>query len=66
MKPDSLPKGFPDSPEAWEKLVSAAPGKDRPLTAMEKAALENGFVSHSYAELKTQLAAKRHNRSEEP
>jgi len=52
MKSKSLPKGFPSSPEEWERLVSEAPGEDRPPTPEERAQWGGGFVSYSLSDLK--------------
>ncbi|MDR1276880.1 MAG: BrnA antitoxin family protein [Candidatus Accumulibacter sp.] len=43
----------------WEKLVAEAPGEDRPPTPEENAAWSRSFVSHSQADLKEKLAARR-------
>ena len=40
MEPDSLPNGFPVNQADWERLIAAAPGEDRPLTAEEDRAWE--------------------------
>lgn len=37
MKSDSLPKGFPVTPNDWERLIAEAPGEDRPPTPEEEA-----------------------------
>lgn len=44
MKSDTLPKGFPVAPEAWEKLIAEAPGEDRPPTQADAAAQPNALV----------------------
>jgi uncharacterized protein (DUF4415 family) len=62
MKSDSLPKDFPDNPEAWARLVAEAPGEDRDPTAEEQAIFAKGFTSNSLDEFKTKLAARRKTR----
>lgn len=44
MKSGSLPKGFPTSPEEWERLIAEAPGEDRPPTPAEEATWGNAVV----------------------
>jgi uncharacterized protein (DUF4415 family) len=55
MKSNSLPKGFPDSPEAWARLIAEAPGEDREPTAEERAVFAKGFTSASQNEFKAKL-----------
>jgi uncharacterized protein (DUF4415 family) len=62
MKSGSLPKGFPASPEEWEKLIAEAPGEDRPPTPEEAAAWSNAIVSHSLPELQQKLGERRRSR----
>ena len=46
MKSNALPKGFPVSPEEWEKVIAAAPGEDRTaLPDDEKAFWQNAVVT---------------------
>ncbi len=54
-------KKFPASPAEWEAVIAAAPGKDRPLTAKEKAAMADAvFVkTGGYAAVRAALAQKR-------
>lgn len=59
MKSATLPKKFPNSPEAWAKLIADAPGEDRPPTHEEKVRRKNAVVSHSLPELREKLAARR-------
>lgn len=59
MKSATLPKNFPNSTEAWAKLIADAPGEDRPLTHEEEVRLKNAVVSHSLPELREKLAARR-------
>ena len=59
MKSATLPKNFPNSPEAWAKLIADAPGEDRPPTPDEGARWKNAIVSHSLPELREKLAARR-------
>ena len=62
MKSSSLPEGFPDSPEAWARLIAEAPGKDREPIAEEEAMYANSFVAHSLEEFKAKLAERRRTR----
>jgi len=59
MKSATLPKKFPNSPEAWAKLIADAPGEDRPPTHEEEAHRKNAVVSRSLPELREKLAARR-------
>ena len=59
MKSATLPKNFPNSQEAWEKLIADAPGEDRQPTPEEEARWKNAVVSHSLPELRENLAARR-------
>lgn len=59
MKSATLPKNFPNSPEAWAKLIADAPGVDRPPTPEEKVRRKNAVISHSLPELREKLAARR-------
>ena len=61
MKSGATQKKFPAKPTEWEALIAAAPGKDRPLTAKEKAAMANAVVvkSGGYAAVRAALAEKR-------
>ena len=61
MKSGATRKKFPASPAEWEAVIAAAPGKDRPLTAKEKAAMANAVVvkTGGYAAIRAALAQKR-------
>jgi len=59
MKSKSLPKGFPTSPEEWEKLISEAPGDDGPPTPEEEAAWKDAVVSYSFDEHRAKMLARR-------
>jgi uncharacterized protein (DUF4415 family) len=50
-----LPKGFPDNPEAWARLIANAPGENRDPTVEERAAFDKGFTSHSRDEFRAGL-----------
>ena len=52
---------FPASPDEWEAVIAAAPGKDRPLTAKEKKQWDNAvFVNGGgYKVVRAAVAAKR-------
>ena len=54
-------KKFPASPAEWEAVIAAAPGKDRPLTAKEQAAMADAVVvkTGGYAAVRAALAQKR-------
>ena len=54
-------KKFPASPAEWEAVNAAAPGKDRPLTAKEQAAMADAVVvkTGGYAAVRAALAQKR-------
>jgi len=66
MKSATLPKNFPNSPEAWAKLIADAPGEDRPPTHEEEAHRKNAVVSHSLPELREKLAARRRGVQKSP
>ena len=66
MKSATLPKGFPNSPETWEKLIAEAPGEDRSPTKEEEAHWANAVVSHSLPELHQQLAKRRRGPARSP
>jgi len=66
MKSATLPSNFPNSQEAWEKLIAEAPGEDRPPTAQEEAARSNAIISHSLPELREKLAARRRGKGRSP
>ena len=61
MKSGATRKKFPAKPAEWEAIIAAAPGKDRPLTAKEEAAMANAVVVQSggYAAARAALAEKR-------
>ena len=61
MKSGATRKKFPASPAEWEAVIAAAPGKDRPLTAKEKAAMADAVVvkTGGYAAVRAALAQKR-------
>jgi uncharacterized protein (DUF4415 family) len=59
MKSGILPKGFPDNPAAWDKLIAEAPGELRMPTPDEEAAWARSFVSHSLGDLQEKLASRR-------
>ena len=61
MKSGATRKKFPASPAEWEAVIAAAPGKDRPLTAKEKAAMADAVVvkTGGYAAIRAALAQKR-------
>ena len=52
---------LPASPEEWEAVIAAAPGKDRPLTTKEKKQWDNAvFVKGGgYQAVRAAFAAKR-------
>ncbi|OGT13223.1 MAG: hypothetical protein A3F73_07725 [Gallionellales bacterium RIFCSPLOWO2_12_FULL_59_22] len=66
MKSATSPKNFPNSPEAWEKLIADAPGEDRPLTREEAARRKNAVVGHSLPELREKLAVRRRGAQKAP
>lgn len=66
MKSATLPKNFPNSQEAWEKLIADAPGEDRQPTPEEEACRKNAVVSHSLPELREKLAARRRGAQKAP
>jgi uncharacterized protein (DUF4415 family) len=61
MKSDATSKKFPANAKAWEAVVAAAPGKDRPLTVKEAAALARAVTvkKGGYPAVQAALAAKR-------
>ena len=61
MKSGATRKKFPANPAEWEAIIAAAPGKDRPLTAKEEAAIANAVVvkGGGYAAVRAALAEKR-------
>jgi uncharacterized protein (DUF4415 family) len=66
MKSATSHKNFPNSPEAWEKLIAEAPGEDRPPTHEEEVRRKNAVVSHSLPELREKLAARRRGAQKTP
>jgi uncharacterized protein (DUF4415 family) len=61
MKSVATRKKLPATPAEWEKLIAAAPGKDRSLTAKEEKQMANAVVvkGGGYAAVRAALAAKR-------
>ena len=61
MKSGATRKKFPSSPAEWETVIAAAPGKDRPLTAAEKARMANAVVvkTGGYSAVRVAMAHKR-------
>ncbi len=61
MKSGAMRKKFPASPAQWDAVVAAAPGKDRPLTATQAAAMAHAVVvkTGGYAAVRAALAEKR-------
>ena len=61
MKSGATSKKFPVNAKAWESVIAAAPGKDRPLTPKEEAALAKAVVVRKggYSAVRAALAAKR-------
>ena len=61
MKSGATRKKLPTTPAEWERLIAAAPGKDRPLTAKEEATMANAVVVRGggYAAVRAALAEKR-------
>ena len=61
MKSDATRKKLPTTPAEWERLIAAAPGKDRPLTTREEAKMANAVVVRGggYAAVRAALAEKR-------
>jgi uncharacterized protein (DUF4415 family) len=66
MKSATLRKNFPNSPEAWAKLIADAPGEDRSPTHEEEVRRKNAVVSHSLPELREKLAARRRGAQKAP
>jgi len=61
MKPVATPKKPPLTPAEWERLIAAAPGKDRALTPSEAPNVAQAVVvkGGGYAALREALAKKR-------
>jgi uncharacterized protein (DUF4415 family) len=61
MKSGATRKKLPATPAEWERLIAAAPGKDRPPTAREQASASRAVVvkGGGYAAVRTALAEKR-------
>ena len=61
MKSGATSKKFPASPEEWQAVIDAAPGKDRPLTPKEKADWAKAVVVNNgcYPAVQAALAARR-------
>jgi uncharacterized protein (DUF4415 family) len=66
MKSATLPKNFPNSQEAWAKLIADAPGEDRLPTAEEEARRKNAVIGHSLPELREKLAVRRRGEQKAP
>ncbi|MFZ4538666.1 BrnA antitoxin family protein [Propionivibrio sp.] len=74
MKSNALPHGFPDNPEAWKKLIDAAPENiadaQCPYDPNDPSAVEaywkNAVVSRSLPELREKLANRRRGPSRSP
>ena len=61
MKSKNSSVKFPASPEEWDAVIAAAPGKDRALTAKERKQWDNAvFVNGGgYQAVRAAVAAKR-------
>ena len=61
MKSKGSSTKLPTSPEEWEAVLAAAPGKDRPLTAKEQRQWDNAVVvkGGGYQAVRAAVAAKR-------
>jgi uncharacterized protein (DUF4415 family) len=61
MKSVATPKKLPATAAEWEKVISAAPGKDRPLTSAEEKKMANAVLipGGGYAAVRAALAEKR-------
>jgi len=68
MKSDTLPAGFPLTPEAWEKLIEEAPGEDREPTPAEESARRNAVVVREggIPAVRAALAARRRGPQKAP
>ena len=61
MKSSNTSKQFPANAKAWEAIIAAAPGKDRPFSPKETAALAKATVvkKGGYCAVQAALATKR-------
>ena len=61
MKSKDSSVKLPASPEEWEAVIAAAPGKDRPLTAKEEQQWDNAVVvkGGGYKAVRAAVEAKR-------
>ena len=61
MKSGTTRKKPPATPAEWERLIAAAPGKDRPASAREAAGMADAVVvkGGGYAAVRVALADKR-------
>jgi uncharacterized protein (DUF4415 family) len=61
MKSKDSSAKLPSSAKAWEAVIAAAPGKDRPLTSKEAEQWENAVVvkGGGYQAVRLAVAAKR-------
>ena len=61
MKSVAMPKKPPVTPAEWERLIAAAPGKDRALTPSEEQKMARGIVVNGggYSAVRAALAKKR-------
>lgn len=68
MKSDTLPAGFPVTPDDWSRLIAEAPGEDREPTAAEEAARRNAVVVRGggIPAVRAALAARRRGPQKAP
>lgn len=61
MKSVAMPKKPPVTPAEWERLIAAAPGKDRALTPSEEQKMARAIVVNGggYSAVRAALAKKR-------
>jgi uncharacterized protein (DUF4415 family) len=61
MKSVVMQKKLPVTPDEWEALIAAAPGKDRPMTIAEESEFANAVVvkDGGYPVIQSALAQKR-------
>ena len=61
MKPVAMPKKPTLTPAEWERLIGAAPGKDRTLTPSEEQNMAHAVVVNGggYAAVREAMAKKR-------
>jgi len=57
----NLPDDFPKTPADWARVIAAAPGEDRPLTAEDLELMERSVVVHSggFVAVREALAKRR-------